>query len=133
MEPRDLTVEEFLRTHASVGGSPQTNVHRSDSYWYYTCHWNVLFADAHLQSLSVPFPEDVLAAFVTVDGGEPVDWESGNVAPRKHWQWGRVVATAVFLVLCVLPLARLFQRGSREPNLQSGDIDPSDEAAPPRS
>ena len=107
MAPRDLTVEEFLKIHTSHSGSPQTDIHRARGYFCYSCSWNAAFADGHMRKVSVPFSTEILSACLTVDGGESFDWESGAREPYVHWRWGRVVATVVFLVLCVLPLARL--------------------------
>jgi len=130
MEPQDLTVEEFLSTHASDSWTPQTDIHRSDHHYYYTCHWNALFGDCHSQPLIAPVPADVLSALVTVDGADlvPDDSEWRNLAPRRYWRWSRVVATAVFLLLCLLPLVRLARRRGGEGDQKSDGVDPKDGA-----
>jgi hypothetical protein len=133
MEPRDLTMEEFIEDHTADGGSPGGDIHRHDSYWYYAYRWNAVSVDGNLHKLSNPFSPEVLLALLTVDGGEPFDAESGQLEPRKHWRWGRVVAALVFAVLCLLPMVRMFGRGSREKDQQTENTDPHDEAANLRS
>jgi hypothetical protein len=116
MEPRDLTVAEFLQRHTSGNASSVRRAHRRDNYLYFTRGWNVATFDYdHDRALSASCSKEALSALLTVNGDEEIASDWHTLAPRKHWRWGRIVAIVVFLLLCIIPAAR--SRGRQNESL----------------
>jgi prepilin-type processing-associated H-X9-DG protein len=138
MEPRDVTLEEAIDLLTSKKRSGHAHV--DDGFltttYYETSYRNVVYGDGHVEWMGELKDAAIAKALFTVAGGERIDWSDGQsrvelVEPKTTTvvKWGKVWGLTVFVVLALLPAARLKRRHSDLHRQREQDQDMAGEQA----
>jgi hypothetical protein len=106
MEPRDVSFDE---TCAAAGGKNAGGLrsrHVVEGGWFHRSVpvIHVVMADGRARRLPADIRPEQLAALLTRDGGEPIDWDALEIRPPLNW--GRVLALAIFVLSSLWLIAR---------------------------
>lgn len=96
MAPRDVSFDELCQRAASGGGDGLASVHTVSGGWFYhpTRVIHAVMASGAWHRLRADLSAEQLAALLTRDGGETIDWEA--LEPQPKLNWGRILALLVF-------------------------------------
>ncbi|HUT88618.1 MAG TPA: DUF1559 domain-containing protein [Thermoguttaceae bacterium] len=113
MEPRDLSFDD-ARTGVHVAGPARiASCHFYDLGYFYhdeSGGANVAMADGTVEFLPERITPATLEAMLTIDGGEPTDWQLlPELRPRPNWP--HIVAPIVLIVSYLVLLLRPRKRG----------------------
>ena len=131
-EPVDLTFDEAVKFLTSPAG-PQNYLHdrpgtkgffdRPIPAWTAENYVgiNVALADGSTRYLSLPVSKDLATALLTPNGGEVLSEHDLKVLWDREFDYSKIYAFAVFVILTLLPAARLIKKRRAESSPEQPD------------
>ncbi len=127
LEPRDLSMNEAVRLLTTQPRSGHSHVREGflTTTYFETSSRNVARCDGSVSWMEQLNDPALASALLTAAGGEviPTNWRS-KVVPSKRTvvvKWGVVWGLSVFIILAVLPAARIRRTSSEQMSLPAAD------------
>lgn len=112
-KPEDMSFDEAVELLTSSPISDYGHENSTGFFYKPTRGINVAFADGWAQLIELPIPKDQAIALLTIDGSEEVDRDNLTAMRQPELDYARIYSLSVFVLLSLLPTARLRKnRGS---------------------
>jgi prepilin-type processing-associated H-X9-DG protein len=110
-KPEDLTFDEAVELLSNPPKRSHYGHEIDGGFFHKTSRAiNVAFADGRVRIIRLPISKEHATALLTVDGGEKLDTEEVVRAAGPELDYGRIYSLTLFLLLSLLPLAKLIAR-----------------------
>jgi type II secretory pathway pseudopilin PulG len=120
MEPKDIPFDEAVDLLSHPSNRTNLHMYFSRPGFFYKIMsepvrgLNVVMADGTAMFISVPLPRELAQALLTADGGEVIDEGLFERFVGPQIDYGRCYALGVFILLALLPAARLWRHRLRD-------------------